>query len=139
MNGVHEKLKPYQCEDCPFAASTKGNLQTYIKNVHLEIKYQCDKCSYSTAQSFNLKIDAKADHHKIKDFVCDVCDQHFSQNSHLKVHIHAVNAHMLLAKSMIWKSTSRQFTRRSKIWYEQSVRVPSVNDPILSNILEEST
>ena len=45
---VHEKLKPYLCSECPYVASSNGNLKKHVKNVHKTIiPYKCEKCPYA--------------------------------------------------------------------------------------------
>ena len=62
-SGVHEKKKPFICDQCPSRFSLKHTLKKHIASVH----------------------EGK------KPYKCDTCLSHFSQKGHLNTHIKTVH------------------------------------------------
>jgi uncharacterized Zn-finger protein len=88
MDGVHFGVK-FDCLECDYKATTKGNLTQHINTVHREIrKYECDRCESSFTQSGNLATHIQSVHNKIR-FGCTVegCDKSYSQKRYLTNHI----------------------------------------------------
>ena len=42
---VHDKVKPFKCELCEYAASEAGNLKRHVLGVHEKMKnFKCKQC-----------------------------------------------------------------------------------------------
>merc|ERR1711997_1176262 len=55
VSSVHEKIKPYKCTQCKYAATLKSTLASHIKTVHEKIKpFACNHCGYVTSKRGNL-------------------------------------------------------------------------------------
>ena len=92
IKAVHEKLKPYNCDQCKTSFSQNGHLQTHIRDVHEKLKpYNCEKCEYKCSQNRDLQKHIQAVHEKLKPYKCDQCETSFSQSSTLQTHIQAVH------------------------------------------------
>ena len=44
----------FNCTNCHYKTSSKGNLTKHIKALHEGVRYKCDHCSYSTGFSSTL-------------------------------------------------------------------------------------
>ena len=61
--------KKFKCEECPYAALLKTNLQRHVKGVHEKGKpYKCEKCPYAASLKKNLQRHVKGVHEKAKPF-----------------------------------------------------------------------
>ena len=64
--------KSFKCEKCPYAATQKSDLHKHVQGVHEKVTpYQCDKCSYAASQISNLKQHMTAVHEKLRPFQCE--------------------------------------------------------------------
>ena len=54
--GFHSKIKDFECNQCSYTTSHKGNLEQHVKGVHNKIKdFKCDQCNNTTSGKENLK------------------------------------------------------------------------------------
>ena len=42
----YQKEMKYQCKQCDFETTSRGNLTYHQKSIHLGIKYSCQQCDY---------------------------------------------------------------------------------------------
>ncbi|XP_047740916.1 zinc finger protein 85-like isoform X2 [Hyalella azteca] len=92
IKSVHLKIKPYKCDLCAYAAVNKAHLFHHIAVVHQKLRrYKCHECAYAAAVKSNLTHHVKAVHLKLKPFKCDECDSYFSLKGNLKSHISRVH------------------------------------------------
>jgi KRAB domain-containing zinc finger protein len=88
MDGVHLGVK-FDCPECDYKATEKGNLSRHIDIVHRGIhKFKCDHCERSFTQSSGLAKHIQSVHNKIC-FVCSVdgCDKSYTRKQRLTNHI----------------------------------------------------
>ena len=96
VNGVHFKLRPFQCKFCSSSFKPKAHMEAHVNAFHTENrvhKYQCDNCEYKTSDSRNFKNHVNAVHLKIRPYKCDACNQTFTQKPHLNTHKKTVHLH----------------------------------------------
>ena len=66
VNLIHNGIRNYQCHNCSYQTSKKGNLKVHVDTVHGngngENRFKCDVCDYSTMIHSNLKQHTKAKH-----------------------------------------------------------------------------
>ncbi|MBA3756067.1 MAG: hypothetical protein H0X02_07530, partial [Nitrosomonas sp.] len=57
VKAVHEKLKPYNCEQCDQTFAAKAALGFHIAEVHDKTakRYECEDCDYKTVRPGNFK------------------------------------------------------------------------------------
>ena len=90
--GIHDKARPFQCDQCDYRSAYPGSLKVHIKAVHrTEKPYKCEQCNYSTVVISTLKNHINNVHNKQKPFKCMMCDYCTSESSNLRRHV--VNAH----------------------------------------------
>ena len=72
VEGVHEKLRPHQCEKCDYSASQMFDLKRHVTAVHEMLRsFQCEECPYSAAQKFTLQRHVKAVHEEDQKYKCE--------------------------------------------------------------------
>ena len=77
-----------QCPTCQKMYSSKGNLTTHTKAVHLNIKnFNCDQCDYTCSSKRNMNRHIRQIHDKIHEFICENCPFAAGQKSNLIRHI----------------------------------------------------
>ena len=55
MNAVHLKDRPYHCDECGYAAATKGLVQKHVSTVHRKEKpYACEICNSRFGQKVRV-------------------------------------------------------------------------------------
>jgi len=77
------------CNICQKLLQKKA-LSRHVKAVHDKIAFLCDFCQQTFSQKDNLLRHIKAVHDKIA-FLCDICQQTFSQKDNLLRHVKAVH------------------------------------------------
>ena len=90
---AHITLKrDFKCDQCEYAASSKGNLTHHIKSVHKkERHFKCDQCDYAASVMCNLTHHIQSVHGKKRDFKCHLCDYAASVKCNLTSHIRSVH------------------------------------------------
>lgn len=86
-------IKMFQCDECEYKTSLKGNLGRHVKAVHDRIKdIECGHCDRMFSDKGTLNQHIKEVHSKIQDFNCDQCPKMFTRKGHLKLHIKQVHS-----------------------------------------------
>ena len=86
-----EKVKPFQCEKCPYKSYEKGNLTKHVRSVHEKIRdFHREKCPYRTSRKDILKQHVRSVHEDIWDFHCDKCPYKTSTKSSMNYHVKAI-------------------------------------------------
>lgn len=63
MAAVHDRLRPFGCDDCSFAAASPKGLKIHVESVHLKLKnVDCPYCEYATYQYSLLRGHVKRRH-----------------------------------------------------------------------------
>ena len=95
IKSVHEKIKKFPCDFCPYKAAYKNSLLQHTEIWHSiglrERNYKCHSCDKRFYDSRNLQIHVNEVHKKIRNHQCFYCNKFFSRNYLLKVHIFKVH------------------------------------------------
>ena len=84
---VHQKVLPFQCEQCEYKFAYKRELDKHVSAVHMKIKpFLCNFCSYETAYKSQLSWHINIVHNKVKPFLCEYCPYKTSQKRNLTLH-----------------------------------------------------
>ena len=83
----HGIVPNYKCELCEHTESTLFMLKMHIKKAHGVVMYKCEKCEFKSSNKKRLIIHDRAVHEKLKDHVCDICNQTFSRLDTLTRHM----------------------------------------------------
>ena len=101
MKRVHDKIKEYKCDHCPYECFTEFMLSKHIRKYHEEMMspqsdkvkiFKCGQCYYTTYEECNVADHIKAIHLKA-DYKCKECD--FSSHSKYFVDKHMNESHKL--------------------------------------------
>ena len=82
---VHEGVK-YQCNQCDYRATGRGNLQRHIQSKHF--KFSCNQCIYQATEMNHLQTHIKSQHEGVK-YPCNQCDYRAKTREILRSHISA--------------------------------------------------
>ena len=93
---VHQKIKPFECDQCRKTFATKANLNSHNKSncKKLKKKYKCKECENSFVRKDCLKHHVNRVHLKIKPlkkFKCDECEAVLEHKRLLEHHINKVH------------------------------------------------
>jgi len=92
VNAVHEKLKPYICNECSIPFAAKGNLKSHRETVHFKVKnYACEQCPFKNHRKVMLDNHIKRVHQGVYDFSCTSCKYGTYNKSKLQEHINSVH------------------------------------------------
>eukprot|EP00088_Acartia_fossae_P000328 TRINITY_DN10125_c0_g1_i4.p1 TRINITY_DN10125_c0_g1~~TRINITY_DN10125_c0_g1_i4.p1 ORF type:complete len:563 (+),score=105.80 TRINITY_DN10125_c0_g1_i4:31-1719(+) len=83
----HTKEKPFKCEECARAFSTKGNLKIHMER-HKDPshrKFKCSECDFTATSSVLLKYHMNA-HSGVKMFECQDCGVSYMRPHSLRKH-----------------------------------------------------
>ena len=87
-SGIHERKKPFKCDNCDKSFRQKAHLQRHVASVHEGIKsFQCNDCAkyFTTKRSM---CDHIATVHELKKpFHCDICNRCFTSKAYIAKHI----------------------------------------------------
>ena len=87
LEKVHQKVLPFQCDQCEYKFAYKRELEKHVSAVHMKIKpYLCNFCSYETAYKSQLSWHINIVHNKVKPFLCEYCPYKTSQKRNLTLH-----------------------------------------------------
>ena len=85
---VHEKKKPFACQDCNKKFKSKINLKQHVEIVHEKKKpFACQDCDMKFTSMESLEQHVETVHEKKKTFTCLFCDNKFSDNHVLNSHV----------------------------------------------------
>ena len=59
-------LPRFDCKQCDYKATKKGNLLSHIKSIHEGLKFPCEQCDYKATRKGNLLKHVKLIHEGIK-------------------------------------------------------------------------
>ena len=65
VNRVYKEVM-YDCNQCDYTATLKGNLTTHIKLFHGKMKYLCNQCNFIFTLQGNLTIHIQLVHEGVK-------------------------------------------------------------------------
>jgi len=93
INYIHTSEKPWKCEQCAFAHSTKTGLKAHVRSCHNQESnnHICHLCGYKTYANSVLKVHIESKHEKKKRFFCTHCDAAFYYKRKLEEHIPRVH------------------------------------------------
>lgn len=96
MDTVHKRMKPYTCEECGHACSTRQSLNIHhLKHVNpnKRQKFHCNTCSKFYLSQLNLNRHVDAVHRQLDDLKCDWtgCQHVASSKANLSRHINGVH------------------------------------------------
>ena len=84
---MHEGIKDFKCELCPYATATRKELRNHITVVHEKRKdYNCDTCGKLFGNSGYLSTHIKTVHGNTRDYKCKYCPRDFKTLSSKKEH-----------------------------------------------------
>ena len=87
LEKVHQKVLPFQCDQCEYKFAYKRELEKHVSAVHMKIKpFLCNFCSYETAYKSQLSWHINIVHNKVKPFLCEYCPYKTSQKRNLTLH-----------------------------------------------------
>ena len=78
--GIDSEEKLHKCNQCEYASSQKGHLNTHIKTHNGEKLHKCSQCEYTSSTDGNLRRHMLL--HK-----CNQCGNAFARASHLVIHL----------------------------------------------------
>ena len=88
----HSKEKPYLCDLCGYAASTKMRLQRHNITHTGERKYHCEYCTYKAGNSTHLHRHMRI-HIGSKPYKCPYCDYSCNTHENIRKHISKTKKH----------------------------------------------
>ena len=88
----HSKEKPYLCDICGYAASTKVRLQRHNVTHTGERKYHCEYCTYKAGNSTHLHRHMRI-HIGSKPYKCPYCDYSCNTHENIRKHIAKTKKH----------------------------------------------
>jgi uncharacterized Zn-finger protein len=98
INAVHQKIRPFECDQCQKTFSRKYNLNLHIQSncKNLKKKYKCNECEKSFEKKKYLKRHVDRIHLKIKPlrFICDECEAPFEEKKCLEHHTNKVHLNL---------------------------------------------
>ncbi|XP_069121351.1 uncharacterized protein [Argopecten irradians] len=85
---VHQKLRTFKCDVCPYAGITLQALNDHKKTHTGEHPVKCELCDFSCIKPYQLKCHMRT-HLKLKPYKCDKCSYAASWNVQVKEHMRA--------------------------------------------------
>ena len=83
---IHEE-KQYICNTCGSRFVTNGDLQSHIRDVHLNIRpFQCPHCDTAWPTKYRMEKHIKRIHLKLKPAMCEICGKSFANKTELNLH-----------------------------------------------------
>jgi KRAB domain-containing zinc finger protein len=96
MQLVHDKIKPYKCDICPWAFGLLSGLNKHKRYVHEKEKnFECPHCKRKIARKEDLVNHIKVVHEKLRPFSCDKCEYVCSSKSNLIKHKHVMHTNLI--------------------------------------------
>ena len=88
----HTREKPYLCDICGYAASTKNRLLRHSRTHSGERKYHCDYCTYKAGTSTHLRRHMRI-HIGSKPYKCPYCEYRCNTHENIRKHIIKTKKH----------------------------------------------
>ena len=82
---THSGEKSNKCNQCDYASSQAGHLETHLEMHSGEKSNKCSQCDFTCSQAFNLRRHLKT-HNGEKPNKCNQCDFALSQAGNLRAH-----------------------------------------------------
>lgn len=83
---IHQKIKPFNCEQCPKTFPQKWQLNKHSKTHNVK-SYKCQQCDYTSYRNHNIDLHVSRVHEQARTFVCTKCEKSFKCNRDLKMHM----------------------------------------------------
>ena len=83
LMNVHERLLMYDCSQCDYQATTKGNLKIHTDALHEGVRHACNQCGMQFTQPNSLKDHIQSVHEDVM-FSCNQCKQQFQCKSRMR-------------------------------------------------------
>ena len=124
----HTNSRPYNCQNCEFAARIAGDLKRHTLYACGKPKfgsggeYQCHLCEYATPVKPYLERHLRC-HSREKPFSCDQCEYRCSRNCNLAKH---KLIHTSREKTFPCEQCSRSYLSKSSLVFHVKTKHPNV-------------
>lgn len=87
VKSVHEKIRPYMCDECGVRFAEKSNLRKHMRARHSnEKRFVCERCGKRFTFNDGLLRHTRLVHEQQRNFGCQICGSRFKQKTHLEKH-----------------------------------------------------
>jgi len=121
INAVHLGVKPYVCEECSAAFSTRGSLNIHKMSHTEDRKFKCQFCEYGCHTKANLETHIRT-HTGEKPFTCDVCGNSFADQGYFAKHkrLHDPKDSSQPVKDFVCQLCGKSFTRKAYLEFHMT-------------------
>lgn len=111
IEGVHSKIKPYECTYCGYASSRKAMLQLHERTHTKEKPFKCDVCPFTTGDHNSLRRHTMR-HTGQRPYRCNYCSYTCIQAISIKMHMknkHPNAAGIFCCNECTYRTVNEQF------------------------------
>ena len=92
-SAVHEGKRPFKCNLCDQAFTTKPSRKVHVQVVHeKDLPFACDECDKRFGRADRLKRHFTEVHEGLrKTFMCNLCGKSLCSNQQLKRHVSTIH------------------------------------------------